>query len=359
MAKLITGKGIGFQQLLEACRNSKFVALDLNNGVIGNFQLTPIGRMLRNNLREEFKRSDTETVVYEGSCGVSLRENLQFVKESFSTNLPFGIALEKPFRNEKISLSESFQLALPTGSFLTRSYFVNPSVSREYMYKVQRQRKIWWMRFACDPGRYSISDTRQDAESRIQTTSIRAQLGGEELTLEQLELIPSATMQEELAGFQAKIGRTNSRKITPDVIRIEQCVELATLEVIMDAIESGGLSSVRIHRKLAPYKCGIVCVVEGASRLEELRDLASHLANVLRRANVTALDCTSPTNGSSERTLTKQLNHLDSIGVPFSLVLRDQSLQAGLLQLRSRDTTISETIHISDLPHYLLRIITN
>ncbi|XP_058445306.1 DNA polymerase subunit gamma-2, mitochondrial [Malaya genurostris] len=358
MTKLIAGKGNNFRQLIELCKNSKFVDLNFITGCVGSFALTPIGRMLRNNLRDEFQRGDTDTAVYEGNCGMELKENLQFVKESFSTNLPFGIAFEKPFSHEKILLNETLELDLTSGSYLTRSYFVNPSISREYMYKVQRQRKIWWMRFASDPGRFSISDTRQDPVNRIQTTNIRASLGGEELTLERLELIPGMSIHKELAGFQARIGRS-SRKITPDVIRIQQCLELATLEVILDAFETGGLSSVRIHRKLAPYKCGIVCSVEDPSHLEELRDLANHLANVLRRANITVLDCSSPTNGSAKRTLAKQFSHLDSIGVPFCLLLRDQSLQAGLLQLRSRDTTISETIHISDLPHYLFQIITS
>lgn len=320
-------------------------------------KLTPIGRMLRNNLRDEFRRGEAGMAVYEGSSGISLGENLRFVRETFATDLPFGIVTEKRFENQTIPLGENCELRLDHGTWLSCSYFVNPTTSTEFMYKLQRQRKIWWMRYACDPGRYLISDLRQDADSKVQSVAIKARFAEEEVALEQLELIPGSVMREQMDDFQVKVGKS-SRKITPNVLRIRQCAELATLEVILDAFESAGTDSVRIHRKLAPYKCGIVCVSDDATQLEELRDLAKHLSNVLRKANITTLDC-STQNGTSERSLNKQLRHLDSIAVPYTLLLRDQSLQNGLFQLRSRDTTLNETIHISDLPNYLLKIITS
>lgn len=351
---MMSKKGIlGFRQMLEACRNSKFVALELRENVLDEFKLSPIGRMLQNNLKDEFRRGEAGTAVYEGSSGITLKENLSFVRETFNPNVPFGIAIEERFSNERVALNDSFSLNLEQGHMLSCQYLVNPSTSTEFMYKIQRQRKIWWMRYACDPGRFFISDPRQDSTSRVQSVSIRSRLGGEELTLENLQLIPSeAVGDEELGDFRIKAGRTNSRKIRPCVLRVRQCVEVATLQVLLDAFESEE-GTVRIHRKLAPYKCGIVCHAEDPAQLTELRDLAKHLCNVLRKANLPVLDC-SDRNGNR-----KQFHHLDSIAVPYSLVLRDQTLQTGLLQLRSRDTTLSETIHISDLPQYLLKIVTS
>ncbi|EDS29414.1 conserved hypothetical protein [Culex quinquefasciatus] len=177
----------------------------------------------------------------------------------------------------------------------------------------------------------------------------RNRLGGEELTLEQLELFPAdaAALEEELGDFRFKVGRTSSKRIRPSMLRLRQCVEVATLQIVLDAFESGGDASVRIHRKLAPFKCGIVCLSDDPALMPELRDLAKHLCNVLRKANLPVLDCSERNGG---RFLAKQLHHLDSIAVPYCLLLRDQCLQSGLFQLRSRDTTLSETIHISDLP---------
>ncbi|KAL9695816.1 hypothetical protein quinque_015101 [Culex quinquefasciatus] len=131
---------------------------------------------------------------------------------------------------------------------------------------------------------------------------------------------------------------------------------VATLQIVLDAFESGGDASVRIHRKLAPFKCGIVCLSDNPALMPELRDLVKHLCNVLRKANLPVLDCSER---NDDRSLSKQLHHLDSIAVPYCLLLRDQCLQNGLFQLRSRDTTLSETIPISDLPQYLLKIVTS
>uniref|UniRef100_A0A8D8AGK5 DNA polymerase subunit gamma-2, mitochondrial n=1 Tax=Culex pipiens TaxID=7175 RepID=A0A8D8AGK5_CULPI len=159
------------------------------------------------------------------------------------------------------------------------------------------------------------------------------------------------------------------------MLRLRQCVEVATLQIVLDTFESGGDASVRIHRKLTPFKCGIVCLSDSKycvlvsdlscnclsrfpdpALMPELRDLAKHLCNVLRKANLPVLDCSKRNGG---RSLAKQLHHLDSIAVPYCLLLRDQCLQNCLFQLRSRDTTLSETIHISDLPQYLLKIVTS
>ncbi|EDS34703.1 mitochondrial DNA polymerase accessory subunit [Culex quinquefasciatus] len=185
-----------------------------------------------------------------------------------------------------------------------------------------------------------------------------SRLGGEELTLEQLELFPTdaAALEEDLGDFRIKVGRTSSKRIRPSMLRLRQCVEVATLQIVLDAFESGGDASVRIHRKLTPFKCGIVCLSDNPALMPELRDLAKHLCNVLRKANLPVLDCSKRNGG---RSLAKQLHHLDSIAVPYCLLLRDQCLQNGLFQLRSRNTTLSEMMHISDLPQYLLKIVTS
>lgn len=55
--------------------------------------------------------------------------------------------------------------------------------------------------------------------------------------------------------------------------------------------------------------------------------------------------------------LERTFSEMDAIGIPYGLILDDTSLQNGVMQLRNRDTTICETIHISYLPQYLLQIV--
>lgn len=45
------------------------------------------------------------------------------------------------------------------------------------------------------------------------------------------------------------------------------------------------------------------------------------------------------------------------MGVLFTVVINENTLESGLLQVRSRDTTIKETMHISEIKNFLLRYI--
>lgn len=61
----------------------------------------------------------------------------------------------------------------------------------------------------------------------------------------------------------------------------------------------------------------------------------------------------------------KNLNHkqlhshfeeFDQIGIPYTVILDESVLKNGLFKLRNRNTTISETIHLSDVGNYVIRI---
>lgn len=45
------------------------------------------------------------------------------------------------------------------------------------------------------------------------------------------------------------------------------------------------------------------------------------------------------------------------MGVLFTLVISENTLESGLLQLRSRDTTIKETMHISEIKNFICRYV--
>lgn len=43
----------------------------------------------------------------------------------------------------------------------------------------------------------------------------------------------------------------------------------------------------------------------------------------------------------------------DEMGVLFTVVISENTLESGLLQVRSRDTTIRETKHVSEIKNFL------
>lgn len=45
------------------------------------------------------------------------------------------------------------------------------------------------------------------------------------------------------------------------------------------------------------------------------------------------------------------------MGVLFTVVIGEKTLESGLLQVRSRDTTVRETMHISEIRNFLSKYI--
>ena len=64
----------------------------------------------------------------------------------------------------------------------------------------------------------------------------------------------------------------------------------------------------------------------------------------------------APVYKESFREFDEDLTYYDSLGIPYIVTVDKQSTKTGLIKLRSRETTLYETIHISDIPNYLLKI---
>ncbi|XP_052899898.1 DNA polymerase subunit gamma-2, mitochondrial [Anopheles moucheti] len=335
--------------LLEACRRSKFLDFSLDKTILRSLMLTSVGHQLSSNLYAEWNQSavsnSSSVPVFFGKSSLSLKQNIAFVQQQNKiTKLPFGITAEHGRKNNLVPIGDAFMLDLPETLELTTTYLLPTSMGNQFLYQLQRQRKIWWMRLSIDPGRYFISDMRQ-TERTNPTTSVsiccRFLDRSEHKTDVELERL-------DLEFFE------NSNAI----VRVSNNLHRAILAILMDALEGAPLEQcVKVHRKIAPFKCGIICHIEDhyiqdAVLQQELIDLSKHLTYVLRAAKLSVYD-----GFHNQPEYVLQLAELDQIGVPFALLLNAQTLHTGLLQLRSRDTTLSETIHLSDLPCYLLKMI--
>lgn len=76
---------------------------------------------------------------------------------------------------------------------------------------------------------------------------------------------------------------------------------------------------------------------------------------LLNRSKITTFDFVDR-SFDNESALDSKFNETDTIGIPYGLILDEISLQNGFMKLRSRDTTLSETIHISQLNDYVPKI---
>lgn len=272
---------------------------------------------------------------------------------------------------------------LPTNSkSLSFSCFVHEKQAREYFYRIQRQRKIWWMQYAANPGRFFISevksnDSSSESNQNEQSISLKVTYPFGNLAIEHIELLPIESVYPEQAG---------NNSIPNRIVRSSTLLELAAIEMVLDSIDAGDFGEMCLHRKIAPYQCSVYCFAKGkfqchcalcnarqfihypivfflcvcrsfadASFHRELEELAKYITMMLNKCRVSIFNLKNSTF-SIQSDLERKFTEMDAIGIPYGLILDENSLQNGVMKLRCRDTTLCETIHISYLSRYLSQI---
>lgn len=361
-------------EIIDILRKSNYLDIETIHQSIKQIKFLPLGSILQEKIKTESHGNRGGLNIYlmntNENCNISeynkhkenshlflstskFRENFLHVKNNFQKDVPFGIKEDIKFMNTPSMLNtEEFTVDLTKGTLISCTYFVNESTATEYFYKIQRERKIWWMKFSPNPGRYFLSDltTKMINNQKTQSVRIKSKFNFGELGLESVDVIPlKALALDNQSEFSLKDTRLHKRVI-PAVIRSEICLETAVLGILMDAVEDTRNSKIGINRKIAPYQCSIFCLSE------ELEDLATHLANVFRNSGISTLNLRKCYTNCAQM-LQKELHQMDRIGVPYCIILEPDTLSTGLMKLRNRDTTISEVIHVTDVPDYLVRIL--
>lgn len=139
------------------------------------------------------------------------------------------------------------------------------------------------------------------------------------------------------------IVKDGKKKVKPHFLVSQVSLPTMLMNTICDAYEELKFNDktrpvLRLHRKICPYK--ISFAISSPSKLPDLRDLAQYLCNLLRAKNISCLYV--PT--SFKKTLDAQWSHYDQLGVPYSVLLNETTLKNGVLNLRSRETTLSVSL---------------
>lgn len=95
-----------------------------------------------------------------------------------------------------------------------------------------------------------------------------------------------------------------------------------------------------------------------ASIANDLEDLEKYIKLLLEKSNISVFNLKEHTF-CDKTALELKYIEMDAIGIPYGIILNEESLRTGLMKLRNRDTTLSETIHISYLNDYLPKIFQN
>uniref|UniRef100_A0A1B0BZQ3 Anticodon-binding domain-containing protein n=1 Tax=Glossina palpalis gambiensis TaxID=67801 RepID=A0A1B0BZQ3_9MUSC len=130
------------------------------------------------------------------------------------------------------------------------------------------------------------------------------------------------------------------------------CLIGSSINLEIATAENGQRLLVSLNRTLASFQCALACLHEG----DELIDLCLHICHIIRKLGLRVYD--RHIHQSNYSSLIEELTHTDLLGIPYAIQVEKVSLKTGILKLRNRDSSLAETIHISDIETYLFGIFT-
>lgn len=331
------------------------------------------GELLRNNISKEWLLSmviNTDESIFpyhsSGFTTTSIIKDLskpfEYVKKLNNSQLPFGIAetrLEvRDLVNDTVQ-EETRYFKPQKHKVLWSCIFAGPGNAMQRFYQWQRQRKMWWRKFSASPGRFFLTDIQSTPDGQL--VEIKAEFPWGSETVETV-CYSGAKLFENIESterelFEARDGR---KKVMPHVIESSVSLDSSVLTFLCDAYAEPlflGLPRqvLRFHRKLAPYKASFSASASNASIGEELSQLSLYLTKQLRSVGISTLLLPDVAKKSQE----SQFSRNDELGIPYTVVLNDATLKNGILALRSRDTTLKEQVHVTDLKTYMERLLQN
>ncbi|XP_028305377.1 DNA polymerase subunit gamma-2, mitochondrial isoform X2 [Gouania willdenowi] len=284
----------------------------------------------------------------------------QFVPSSELVNrkLPFGLA----------EAGLCFQPANGSGwpAEVTQTslvWFCSPRTSSQWLDHWTRQRLKWWRKFALFLSDFSTSEVLGEDLEEATTRGVRITYDfpwGKE-TLETLWSRGESELLQIYGGERSKLQCRDGSKTVPHVVSMTGNMDRGVLAFLSNSFQQ--LKSddgkqklqhrkvLKLHPVLTPVKVSLN-ISRGATL--ELRQVCEGLLQEFLEADITVW----PGYLETLQTSMEQLNRkYDEMGVLFTVFISETTLESGLVQVRSRDTIIKETMHISQIRNFISRYI--
>ncbi|KAF3852320.1 hypothetical protein F7725_005675 [Dissostichus mawsoni] len=276
----------------------------------------------------------------------------QFVPslELVNRKLPFGLAETGLCFQPSDGSAEVTQASLV--------WFCPPRTSSQWLDHWNRQRLKWWRKFALSPSDFSSSDVPEEELEEAASRGVRILYRfpwGQE-PVETLWSRGSTELLQTHNGVRAKLQCRDGRKSVPHVISVTGNMDRGVMAFLSNSLQQLKKEDskkmlqrkvLKLHPVLAPVK---VALNIGRGATVELRQVCDGLLQEFMEAKIS----TWPGYLETMPTSMEQLNtKYDEMGVLFTVVINENTLESGLLQVRGRDTTIKETKHISEIKNFL------
>ncbi|XP_071968907.1 DNA polymerase subunit gamma-2 isoform X2 [Engystomops pustulosus] len=347
--------------LLDVCLRRRFIlgeGLSAASILRGGHSLGPPGIQMKKNLikqwwemvelsREHVLPIDT-SLHPPGPTGLPRQDLLQgalrhYVSclELVNWKLPFGIAeVGKCFHTIADGDCRSGERTL--GSLC---WFCSSKTLSQWRDYWLRHRLLWWRRFAQVPSGFGSSE-RQDMDG-VRAIDISYDFPWGREVVETLRTMDDSALTQMHAGSTTRLrGRDGRRSVLPHLLWLSSDLDRGWLAYISDALSenpSPPRTVLKFHPSLAPIK---VALDLGKGPAVDLRLVCQGLASELRASRISVWPGYLDT---PQTPLERLFIKYDEMGVLFTVLVSDVTLESGLLHLRHRDTTIRETLHISKL----------
>ncbi|XP_057321284.1 DNA polymerase subunit gamma-2, mitochondrial [Microplitis mediator] len=310
---------------------SNFLSLDKG------FVFGPQGKLLRRNLENFWFRSSIIMPPYNVflTSPDKICETLENLKTLGIEEKPLGVATIEESKNSWNSEIINAYPKLNTHRTGTVTIITDTNEGKELYHKTQRERKVWWRKFSREPSRFKFTDSKKINKNK-DSTEIVVDFSFGPIVIETI------SHQKDVKKFNNQI------EMNPDVHIIEHKASLdwGSLALICDAYNLlSEECQLKLNPKLSPYKVGFHI----PSRSDESSDLLSekkrrfmlYLNNLLKSKGVETIVSTS-------------LKGIESFQVPLVVTVDDKSLENGIIKVWNQLTTLAESVHITDLPKYVL-----
>ncbi|XP_077299307.1 DNA polymerase subunit gamma-2, mitochondrial [Arctopsyche grandis] len=324
------------------------------NGNLSDLNLGHSGLLLRDNIKFQWIHSNVsqrnEKFHLFDYTGKQYTEHDFYhsyisTRDSQKQQLPFGIAeMYNLNKIERDTLnSEENIFCCSSYTVLSSSIFLPPHNASKYLFNWQRQRKLWWKKISGSPERFFLGDSYSSPKG------ITVDLLGEYPWGN--EILETITMSELDTTNDVKAYHRR-KSVIPVHVTSRLSLETAFVALFCDAFDFKSHSDttvLRLNRILTPYKC-IFGFDNDSNKPAELLDLAVYLFEDLKSNGITSvlLFCTL--------NIEQQLQRNDEWGIPYTVLINDNSLKNGIVSLRCRNTTLKEDLHITDLVPYISQV---
>lgn len=260
---------------------------------------------------------------------------------------PFGFANHKRYINLEPS-SEKYLLRSCEKEVMGLQFFCAENRVSDWINFWKRQRLVWWRKFANVRSNFSLYEEQSNLEPGVnsQTFIQYAFPWGK-------ETVDSLTVRSDLRKHLTVEQKTKlmfNKDSIPHIIQITSNLNAGFLSFLMDGFSemeqsdsSGNVSLhtvLHLHPQLAPVKVGVL----SETQQRELCDVALQTSADLQKAGIGTL-CLLPTKTNTD----ENYAYHDEIGTPYCVTILDTTLNNGIVMFRSRNTTLQEFMHVSEV----------